>query len=383
MTLASTSSLLSQAKDEVERSASQRSRRGSISKAARITRHEEFWHLDGSVVVLIETIAFKLHRSRLSVQSEFFKRLFSNSPPPQAIAVDIDGASGSNAEDNEVQEVNVPMFSGCPLYTLTNVTVQDFVELLKAEKLGIAYAFNPPPSPILAAILRAAYALEFGTILEFATHRLQALWPSDLAQLTPDSIPHAAEAIVLARQCNLPQVCKRAFYELLRSPSFEQEADGDNDEDDDNDMYVDEQEEAGRRLQHADLVRLISTREKLRSEWLRVVCTPPVPSVVPCPLEQIPSDMRDPEREPELVRCRATREKNSELWMRAVLNGPTLVESGTYDPLCALQTLCDMDWADMGYCHGCVGARRELWGEKREKLWKDLDAWLGLPMATA
>ncbi|KAL6302125.1 hypothetical protein BKA93DRAFT_751380 [Sparassis latifolia] len=76
--------------------------------------------------------------------------------------------------------------------------------------------------------------------------------------------------------------------------------------------------------------------------------------------------MRDPEREPELVRCRATREKNSELWMRAVLNGPTLVESGTYDPLCALQTLCDMDWADMGYCHGVSAQGESCGGEKRE-----------------
>jgi len=39
-------------------------------------RHETFWHLDGSVVLCIDETMFKLHRSRLVQQSQYFAELF-------------------------------------------------------------------------------------------------------------------------------------------------------------------------------------------------------------------------------------------------------------------------------------------------------------------
>lgn len=38
-------------------------------------RSENFWHLDGSVVVQVQNTLFRLHRSRLTQQSEYFAAL--------------------------------------------------------------------------------------------------------------------------------------------------------------------------------------------------------------------------------------------------------------------------------------------------------------------
>ncbi len=40
-------------------------------------RSANFWHLDGSVVVQVQNTLFRLHRSRLMQQSDYFSALFS------------------------------------------------------------------------------------------------------------------------------------------------------------------------------------------------------------------------------------------------------------------------------------------------------------------
>ncbi|KAL6303064.1 hypothetical protein BKA93DRAFT_826947 [Sparassis latifolia] len=54
----------------------------------------------------------------------------------------------------------------------------------------------------------------------FATHLLPAAWCPDLAHLTPKRMPHAAEAILLARNSAVSRIPKRAYHGLLRSPGF-------------------------------------------------------------------------------------------------------------------------------------------------------------------
>lgn len=75
--------------------------------------------------------------------------------------------------------------------------------------------------------------------------------------------------------------------------------------------------------------------------------------------------------------CRDARAASLTHWIAEVLQS-SLFEDGMRDPLCAMQALCEKDWTGMGYCLGCASARRELWGEEMERLWRSLDEWLGL-----
>lgn len=73
-------------------------------------RHSRFWAMDGSVVIDVHNTLFKLHRSRLTQQSDYFKNLFHD-----------DSARGDQARRIE---------DGCPIYTVDCMSVTDFVQLL-------------------------------------------------------------------------------------------------------------------------------------------------------------------------------------------------------------------------------------------------------------
>ena len=75
-------------------------------------KHDEFYHLDGNVIIEINNSThFKLHRSRLARQSDYFADLFER-------------------KDGVVEALE--MVDNHPLYTVSGVSIQDFTVLLGA-----------------------------------------------------------------------------------------------------------------------------------------------------------------------------------------------------------------------------------------------------------
>jgi hypothetical protein len=75
-------------------------------------KHDEFYRLDGNVIIEIDnSTRFKLHRSRLALQSKYFAELFERKDSV------IDG---------------LEMVDSHPLYTVSGVSVKDFAALLNA-----------------------------------------------------------------------------------------------------------------------------------------------------------------------------------------------------------------------------------------------------------
>lgn len=221
-----------------------------------------------------------------------------------------------------------------------------------------SYVFKPPEFSQLASILRAAQKLQFSSLEDFASRTLLKMWPGDLGKLTVARIKHASETIVLARDCNIPELLKRAFYELLRKARLGEDEDAD----------ADDPDTARTQIARQDLARLIKTREELVSRWIFTAGSPPD---IVCPLASVdpPSD--------ESARCLQARANNLVNWHEAVKK--TLFEECLYDPLIGLQRLAEIQWEDLGYCRGCVKAWRDSWLAQKEKLWQQLDIWLGLP----
>jgi hypothetical protein len=75
-------------------------------------KHDEFYRLDGNTIIEIDnSTCFKLHRSRLALQSKYFAELFERKDSI------IDG---------------LEMVNSHPLYTVSGVSVKDFAALLNA-----------------------------------------------------------------------------------------------------------------------------------------------------------------------------------------------------------------------------------------------------------
>lgn len=117
-------------------------RRRSLS---RTTRHQTFWHLDGSVVILIERTLFKLHRSRLAQQSEYFAELFHSATRDGKRKIltvySDDEADGTKVDENTEKNgdglIEGETVDSCPVYRITKVSVNDFEAVLKALEGGV------------------------------------------------------------------------------------------------------------------------------------------------------------------------------------------------------------------------------------------------------
>lgn len=245
---------------------------------------------------------------------------------------------------------------------------------------------------MLASLLRAAHTLQFETIYTFAAHLLRQRWPQDLSQITREPKEYAVETILLAHECDIPEVLKGAYYELLRAPGFGQDlavyihaesvSDGKGKHRSalDHETPEDEKNAPRARLAASDLVRLVGAKAALETEWLALARSAPLPSALgPCPLAPFingPHARIDKAKAAEA--CARTRKADAgEGWAARLLqNG--VFEAGFKDVFEGIDRLIDVDWAGIGYCVGCAGERREMWLERREKLWRQLDVLLGL-----
>ena len=73
-----TSPLTVQSDEEQETSAASQIKHSASPEEPTPTRHEKFWYEDGSVVVQVEGVLFRLYKSLLSVQSSYFRDLFAD-----------------------------------------------------------------------------------------------------------------------------------------------------------------------------------------------------------------------------------------------------------------------------------------------------------------
>jgi hypothetical protein len=220
--------------------------------------------------------------------------------------------------------------------------------------------------------------------------------------------------VILARQCNIPSVLGRAFYEVIRTPVFgqgnragteyecESSSDEDDDEDDDDDDENDDDENGlaseadedkggeidvdgvgdmlnnvvsadgneddeseindssvdnkDSTLSRDDICLLVDIRERLTNAWVLAVAS--APRVV----------CRDPADNCDIP---------AHLWVNLVHESGIFREN-LYDPLNGLQKLQEVDWLAEGLCKRCIMLRNDGWSQQQDELRENLDLWLDL-----
>lgn len=94
------------------------------SELQTFARHSRFWALDGNVVLRFGTVAFKVHRSRLSTQSVWFEKLFERRAGRE---------EPLEADEEDIKDVVVEDLDGCDVYYLEALgSMTDFEALLTA-----------------------------------------------------------------------------------------------------------------------------------------------------------------------------------------------------------------------------------------------------------
>ena len=90
----------------------------NTNSTSTIKRDSEVWFEDGNIVVIAQNVAFRFHKSVLSIHSSVFRDLFSIPPP------------------SPTSEVVDETFDGCPVVRVSD-TSYDFRELIRATYGGV------------------------------------------------------------------------------------------------------------------------------------------------------------------------------------------------------------------------------------------------------
>ncbi|KAF9459088.1 hypothetical protein BDZ94DRAFT_1172381 [Collybia nuda] len=292
------------------------------------TKHPVYWAVDGNILVQIGKTRFSLYRGYLAKHSEWFRSV-----------LEVCGGVEDPGEEATLYQ------QGDRIIVLdeTGVTVKDFEYLLGALDESIDYCYSPPPFPTVAAILRVAHTLNFPRYVAWATQYLTNMWPTSLASVSASRIPFAKTSVSLARKCGLSPILKRALYELVRQDGFGQ----------DDDVT----------LSSSDYQALLRAREQLASAWIKAAA---------CPTPQFAKCLSDT---PHCAACDLNSVNSAHI---ELVHASGIFEVHLYDPICGLQALVDEPKLNEKFCEACVRLRKDVWAKEREKVWADLDVWLGL-----
>ncbi|TBU29249.1 hypothetical protein BD311DRAFT_720749 [Dichomitus squalens] len=122
----------------------------------------EVWLSDGSVVIIAEHVAFRVHKSTLALRSEVFRNIFSL--PDAAPAAET--------------------FEGCPVVHVSD-SHEDIRHLFLVICCGTNYYYSRDelvsiPFSVLASLLRMAHKYNIQAVLEDALFRLKKFYTNDL-----------------------------------------------------------------------------------------------------------------------------------------------------------------------------------------------------------
>ncbi|KDR78554.1 hypothetical protein GALMADRAFT_243974 [Galerina marginata CBS 339.88] len=167
-----------------------------------IIRHPEFYFPDGSVVIIVEKTAFRIHQSMLARHSDVFRGLWD---VPQPAATEL--------------------YDGCPAVELHDDKVNDFVDLMKVMYDGLHFDQIKPDTSLRTLINFISGILRISTkygMLQFRNKCISIIqdkFPSTLRgcdEVLTRGIQYVPSEIVriipLARATTVHMVLPWAFY---------------------------------------------------------------------------------------------------------------------------------------------------------------------------
>ncbi|KAI0363513.1 hypothetical protein BV20DRAFT_975612 [Pilatotrama ljubarskyi] len=318
----------------------------------------DFWYPDGNVVVIVGDTGFKLYRARLAAYCDYFANLSSSGGNEGRSNQDDEDADVLGVDDSGPSSDHRPQIPRTPSYEIEDLSVVDFTRFLAALETPLKYSFESPDQSTAISLLRAARRLKCESVTKTAKHALLELWKDELPHKHAPLRPYndAISAIDVARKFDIPEVLKRALYELLRSPAFWSALNG-------NRHLVDP-------LSESDLLNLHEARYVLQREWRALVLTPPF-------------------AKPEGSRCRSLRttrpikclytggDGRVAFWRSHIVDLEEW-EKGAVDPIRGVDALKDaVQGMKNTWCGRCLNERKEAWEAARVRWWVPLYRGIG------
>ncbi|KAL5520390.1 hypothetical protein ACEPAG_9614 [Sanghuangporus baumii] len=111
-------------------------------------------------------------------------------------------------------EYEYEVVGGCPAIRVEGDSPKDWLVALEAIYEPLSFQVRPIVFDVLARALRMSTRYGMCTLREWALTQLRTTWPVHVERMSPVALPHAADAIALARSCDVPDILPAAFYAL-------------------------------------------------------------------------------------------------------------------------------------------------------------------------
>ncbi|KAF8646896.1 hypothetical protein AX16_007061 [Volvariella volvacea WC 439] len=389
-------------------------------------RHPRFTAPDGNILLAIGITRFRVHQSRLSYHSPWFRKLFEKR---YGKTLNTDDEDEDDLNDVKVEVVEVDDHRGLrtmDLYHLnsTGIQLKDFEILLTALEDCIDFCHQKPSFSTVASILHSSAILKFPRFHRFTKIYLETEFSNALEDITEDrrKIKHAAEAIVLGSRClgddgSAGWTGESRITPLLnegheegsnthrdnRSPSTQIHhivTDGDEEAEEavsgllspyshsrplhstelrdpalsDADEDEDPKGLSIYSLHPRDLVLLLNAQKRLSAFWISTLSLPPLL----CPNTSSPCASNRSAKN-WLILYGSPSENNQGPDGDVNYSMEPIAQRYVLDPICGLNNLIEeVDWRKNDYCRPCASIRVQRLVEKREELWESLDSWFGL-----
>ncbi|RPD75738.1 hypothetical protein L226DRAFT_386900 [Lentinus tigrinus ALCF2SS1-7] len=303
----------------------------------------DIWYPDGNVVIYCHSDGhakwFKLYRTRLAQYCRYFEDLFSS-------------PSANTA----------PLVDDCPVYVVpADVSCEGLAALIAMLERPCEFWGKPLTQDLAILLLKTAYALSCPVVFDLAKRRLSELWngddlPGDSPAETERAVSweEAVSIINLARKYDVPEVVKRAFYEVLVSKDFWRAHNADS-------RKID--------LPDDDIYRLREMRLYLNSQWPKFVIETPQTDEkgeTKC----TPTGYHLP------FACEMQRCERKDNWLKFALDNEEL-ETGALDPLRYNLVRRRETTLKKMWCQWCLQDKEETWNDLRAQWWKVIGESLG------
>ncbi|KAF6750223.1 hypothetical protein DFP72DRAFT_516287 [Ephemerocybe angulata] len=327
-------------------------------------KHDRHWEEDGSVIVSLGDMMYRLYRGRLARESEWFSDGFKRvtSVKGKGKAAENDPFSLDYDEETRMEVVFVDL-------NRVGVCKKDWETLMDMVDDAVIYLGMSLSMDKLTAILRASHLLRFNRVEVGAKRVLRDAWSDDLDRLRKKrrvGSRDAAAALAIARTCGgLPGVVKRSMYQLLKDESLGQGQDS---------YGKGKEGETGHvGLATGDIVLLISARAKLQKRWMNETAQYPE-ALLPCPHDTTYDASAEIKGGCVAQDPLAAREAHRKL---VIASG--FQDEWVNDVVGGLEALQSLPWGDEGkFCMGCVEELGRMWHNAREQTWDDCEGWFDI-----
>ncbi|KAJ7030422.1 hypothetical protein C8F04DRAFT_1186828 [Mycena alexandri] len=343
------------------------------SKDSASDQHSTFWFDDGSLVLEVEGVMFKVHRTLLTRNSPFLLSLniekHSNATNPLEVAsLKIDPARRVSAVDFGV---------------LLEHLYHDSADAPLLSPLS-----SDTPFPRIASVIRASSPgqLHFPQIHNIALRYFADLFPSGPVPFLHPR--HLEEALSLATTFNVTSIQKGLLYSLVTSTNFDTEGPA---------SHATPEQDLDSRASATDRA---PSPEKSHAQGNPDPQTEAESAAQTAATDSPSSAHKYVLSPPDAQRCMhlmtnfidhfspilftppatphmACTDVFADTWMTLVIQ-PAIDDEGVYKPLETLERIKHTDWAAAGLCSSCVLEKQAEWTEEQQTIWRLMDRWLGL-----